>query len=717
MVAAGTDKDMPELSKMILPKLNPMIEIFPAGEDENGLPRWTVYNPVGNSYFRIEWATFECLARFTQVENAAQLKEAVERDTMVRIDADDIKGLLRFLDESGLLAHSMTKQKDEQKQHWLTKGLHSYLFFTIPLIKPQRFLDRTVFLAAPFMTKTAMLLLTLTFIYAVFITLPRLDEFLSTFPQLLSWEGIALGLLIFFGIKVLHELGHAYTATKHDVPVAHMGIAFMVLYPVFYTEASGMWRLQERHRRLQIGAAGIITEFYVATAFLLFWHIAPPGIWQTVSFTVVAITLIGSLFINLNPLMRFDGYYLTSDWTALENLQDRSIAFARWALRKFLFALPDPAPEPDLHPDTQRFLVIFGIAMIIYRFFLFLGIALLVYWMFFKPLGLILMIIELWWFIFRPLGKELAVWGRRAPDIFATVRGKCVSALFVAMITFLFLPIGQSVTMPAVLHAAKFQAIYPSAPARIETLNVSNGDSVKEGNVLALMSSPELEKDILILSEELRVLEQEERRGGLSGMSNAERQELRQTLGQKRIELKELQNRQERLRIVAPFNGVIADMSPQIHMGRNVRVDELLFRVIDRSSVGAEGFVSEQHLTRLKEGQTARFLFDGLAFDLLPLTVKQIDQSGTETLPWAELSSVYGGPLAAQRSEDLTNPSATTLLNSHTRVRFAPTDPTPYTEATIRRGTVIVEAEAEAPILVWTRRALAFIQYELGFNT
>ena len=100
-----------------------------------------------------------------------------------------------------------------------------------------------------------------------------------------------------------------------------------------------------------------------------------------------------TLVVNLNPLMRFDGYYLFSDYLGIKNLQERAFAMARWKLRSTLFGLELPAPE-QLRAKTVRTLVIFAWATWIYRFFLFLAIALLVYYFFFKLAGLLLMLIE-----------------------------------------------------------------------------------------------------------------------------------------------------------------------------------------------------------------------------------------------------------------------------------------------------------------------------------
>lgn len=119
-----------------------------------------------------------------------------------------------------------------------------------------------------------------------------------------------------------------------------------------------------------------------------------------------------TLAINLNPFMRFDGYYLLSDWLEVENLQDRAFARGKWWLREKLFGLGDPPPEPFGEP-LGKGLLVYAFGTWIYRFFLFLGIAVLVYAYFFKVLGIFLFLVEILWFIGLPIWRELQAWWKR----------------------------------------------------------------------------------------------------------------------------------------------------------------------------------------------------------------------------------------------------------------------------------------------------------------
>jgi putative peptide zinc metalloprotease protein len=104
---------------------------------------------------------------------------------------------------------------------------------------------------------------------------------------------------------------------------------------------------------LLIGAGGVLAELLLACIALLAWSLLPDGPGRTAAFMLASATWITTLVVNLNPFMRFDGYFLISDFWEVDNLQGRAFALCRWRLREFLFGYGAPAPEP-WSPKMQR---------------------------------------------------------------------------------------------------------------------------------------------------------------------------------------------------------------------------------------------------------------------------------------------------------------------------------------------------------------------------
>lgn len=635
-----------------LPRLNPLLKLYKAPDTAEGKPVWTLHDPLSNAYYQIGWAEFECLARFSSVNNAKALQEKISAETTLSIDIDDIRQLCAFLIERGLV--SLQDQKIsasvKKSQPFFKKAFHGYLYFSIPLVRPEKYLKKMLPYVRPFMSRGFIVSMVGLLVLGLLMTVQRADEFFNTFTGLLSWEGALVIMLSFAAVKIVHEMAHAFTAVRYGVPVPHMGVAMIVMYPVLYTEVTGSLRLASRRERFHIGIAGVAAELCLSAICLMLWHVLPYGsMGQSIVFSIVAISMVGSLLINLNPLMRFDGYYLLSDYLGIDNLQSRATAFARWKIRQIVWGFDDPAPE-GFTAARQKILILFGYALLIYRLFLFLGIALLVYHVFFKPLGFIMMMLEISWFILLPIYSELKIWVARRAEILKSMQGKIMLGVIAAGFILMLVPIPRSAIVPAVMHAQSYRAIYPAAPSRIIMLNIAEGQMVEAGQVVAKLESPELMHEIAVAKQKLENLLQQQR-SGQAQISYAQKDtsyQLDEEIDAARIEVEGLKARAENLWVRAPFDGVVRDLAPDLYPGRYIKKTDLLFRLIAPGVPAYTGYGGEGDLADIKPGDRAVFYPANSALDTAVLTLQDIDKTSSASVAWPVLASVYGGPIPAQ---------------------------------------------------------------------
>ena len=216
------------------------------------------------------------------------------------------------------------------------------------------------------------------------------DAFTATLVDMLSWEGLAAYGLTLAAVKTLHEFGHGVTAKRYGCRVPTMGVAFLVLWPVAYTDTNEVWKLTRRDQRLKVAAAGIATELTIAVWAMLAWVWLPDGSLRAMAFLLATTTWVSTVLINASPFMRFDGYFLLSDFLQMPNLHAAlragALGPARTAVRAGRAgagALSRRAARTDPvrlgHLDLPPVL--------------FLGIAALVYHFFIKALGIFLS----WW--------------------------------------------------------------------------------------------------------------------------------------------------------------------------------------------------------------------------------------------------------------------------------------------------------------------------------
>lgn len=650
------DSASPAAAEPSLPVLREDLGLFQGPRNSRGEATWTLHDPVRNRYFRIGELEFELLARWHQASTARALAQCVAAEG-IAVTTEDVAAFSEFLARAELVqpGHGafrvMTAMHKSRQQALWKRLLHNYLFLRVPLVRPDPWLDRVYPWLRPLLSRRFAQLTVLAGLLGVFMVLRQWDIFLSTFMGFLNWQGavafgVALGL-----VKVLHESGHALACRHFGLRVPTIGVAFIVMWPVMYTDATEAWRLTSRRARILIAAAGMLTELTIACYATLAWVLLPDGLLRSAVFMLATTTWIMSLAVNLNPFMKFDGYYLFSDILDIPNLQDRGFELARNRLRHLLFGVPR-LTDPGLQPGEQRIAIAWAYGTWLYRFFLFLGIALLVYHFFFKALGIFLFIVELWWFIAAPIWREVRQWRALAGNLDAGRRRAFMLAggglLFV-----LVLPWESSFHAPGILKAGEQQKLFAAEPSRVLALHVANGETVAKGDVLIELESPDLVAELAAARAAVASARYEVSRVMSSQDTSRDRLIAEQTLAQAESALTGLESRDARRRLVAPFDGVVSDMRPSLRTGLWVSERQPLGVLVgQRGGVVVDAWVTEDYLRFIDAGDAARFYPEDPGQSPLDGVVESVDHGDTRVLPDPYLAGTHGGGIEVRQDAD-----------------------------------------------------------------
>ncbi|MDQ8031563.1 MAG: HlyD family efflux transporter periplasmic adaptor subunit [Bordetella sp.] len=722
----------PDAPAQALAPLREELLLHEAPRNHDGSPAWTLEDPGRAQFYQIGWAEAEMLARW-HLADATAIAAAIGADTPLHLHADDVTDFAQFLQHNSLLqargpqaiARYRREAQARARGHWLKGLIHHYLFFRIPLVRPDAFLSRTLPWVRRHFYARGFLLLTLAAgLLGLFLAARQWDEFLHTFLHFFTLEGALTAGLALGVTKILHELGHAYTAKYHGCRVATMGVAFMVMWPVLYTDTSGAWRLKSRRRRMSIGAAGMMAETVLAAWATLAWSFLPDGMLRSAAFTLATTTWLLTLAVNLNPLMRFDGYFLLSDALNVPNLQNRAFALARWRLREWLFDLGDARPEV-FAPWRERALLVYAFSVWVYRFFLFLGIAVLVYHMAFKLLGILLFAIEIVAFVLRPIYTELVAWRERLSSQRKTGwnRRSRLTALIVLLgLIAAVVPWRSRVEAPALLRAAEQARLVAPAGARIERIGVQAGQPVAAGEALYVLRAPDLEYERDALAQRIGVLQWQQSFHAMRQDSGAAVPVAQRELQAARERLEVLTRQLEQLTIRAPFAGTMAELAERLAAGEWVGEGEWLGTLVAPQRLVVEAYAAEEDVRRLRAGDAARFLPEDPGLAAVPLTVTAINATATRRLSAApELASVHGGHLAAVRAPAASHRADADAqdLAPEQAVYRVMLDPAPEAAALPRlqvlRGTAVIEGAHESLLMRAWRRAAAVLLRESGF--
>ena len=202
----------------LLPPLRNDLKLFRGPRRTDGSRTWTIHDPVRNRFFRIGLPEFELLSRWARVK-PEELAERVCGETVLRITAEQVQAFGRFLDNNELsaagraaLSGTLSERASKRDQGVLAWLLLHYLFVRIPLFKPDRFLDLTYpYVRFLFRPMFAWLVVASAILGAYLVT-RQWETFIGTFLFYFTWDGAVYYAIALVLSKILHELGHGYTA-------------------------------------------------------------------------------------------------------------------------------------------------------------------------------------------------------------------------------------------------------------------------------------------------------------------------------------------------------------------------------------------------------------------------------------------------------------------------------------------------------------------------
>jgi len=704
---------------MNLPLLREELALLPGPVLADGQSSWTLHDPARNVFFRIDWPTFEILQRWG-VDDAAAIAADISSATTLHLEDSDVRRVVQFLSANQLL-RPQGKQSSVQLADRLAKMegsglkwlLHHYLFFRVPLLRPDGWLGRWQGVAGLFFTRTFAWLTLGALLLGSSQVARQWDSFSASLVDTFNWEGLAsYGVAVIF-VKLLHELGHAFTAKRLGCRVPTMGIAFLVMWPVAYTDTNDTWRLTDRMQRLQVASAGIITELIVAAWATLAWTLLPDGSLRSAAFVLATTSWVATLAINASPFMRFDGYFILSDWLDWPNLHDRSFALARWSLRERLFALGEEAPE-HLSPSRRAGLIVFAWATWIYRLVLFVGIALLVYHFFFKLLGVLLFAVEILWFIWWPIRRELRAWGERWPQIVRRRRSRVTAAMAVGLIVLLMVPWPGRVTASGMLRPAEIWPVYAPAGARLEALPYQEGHRVEEGSVLLRLHLPDLQMRRATMLARVDGLRWQAASSSFSQEARDRWLVNEETLATAQTELAGVETELQLYEPRAPFTGRLRDLDPDLKVGQWIaRKEKLALLVRDDGPWLVETWIDESAVQRVKPGDAAIFVTDGSQSTAIRLKVAAVDSDAAPVLPRPELAAQFGGHLLTREQKGQLVPERAiyrVVLHVESDAQSLGS-----VAGSTWRGKLAIYSRWEAPAWPYVRQAAAVLVREFGF--
>jgi len=656
----------------------------------SGATTWVIKDPLTLEHFQFTAEEYALLERLREPASIAELQRDFSRRFPPQtISPDAVWDFVRRLHEAGLLIGDMTSQgvellareRRDRGRRWAFTWMQ-ILAIRFRGFDPDALLtavsERARWLFSPAMVLTIAAIV----VYALSIVIGHFAEVQGRLPGLSALADVRnLGwLLVVIGsVKVLHELGHALACKHFGGEVRELGLMLLVFSPCLYCDVSDSWRFTSKWHRIAVAAAGMIVELVLAAIATIIWWHAQPGVLQLIALNVMIVASVGTVFVNGNPLLRYDGYYILSDLVETPNLWQRS----RDVLRQFAvrWVLGDDPLEDPLLPSRHRtWLAAYALASKTYVSIVCVaivwGLVVLLYPLHLQNLAYALGLTMLGGAIYPPAASAARLLGHPARrGELRTGRLTIISAVaLAAVVAILALPVNYYVRAPLVLMPASVARVYATIDGTLSTA-LSPGEKVLAGQTIAALENPAVALELAELDgehklQQLRV-EHLDRLRGQDPDAGQKLPAARAVLESLDERLRDRRLDAARLHLVAPIDGLVMAVPRagrgQVREGkletwsgavldvanRGARIDPgtLVCLVGDPAQLSAVLLAQDNDASRLRPGQTVRLQLEQLPGQVIDGTVAEVARHEARDLESdaarSDLTTLFAGLIAA----------------------------------------------------------------------
>ncbi|MDD5298721.1 MAG: hypothetical protein PHU46_17615 [Rhodocyclaceae bacterium] len=619
-------------------------------------PWYVLHERAHNSFHRVSPDTWNFLTRLSVESTVDEVwRASIEAAPEETPGQEDVFQLLASLYRSNLIhieggadERRLVERGADKKRKPVLARLSELMFIRIPLLDPEPYLRRAEPAIRRVFSPMGVLAASLIVGWGLVELALSGRSAWNQADRLLQLNNVVLLYLAVFLAKALHELGHAAMCKRFGGEVHTIGLMLLMFTPLPYVDVTSSWALRNRWQRALIGAAGMLADIVVAAIATIVWAHSPPGMVNELAYNLMFSTAVYTLVFNLNPLMRFDGYYILADLAGVPNLHEQARnQFRRW-FRSRALQLDDGIIEPDERVRSVL-LATFFVASNVYRLMVMLGIVLLIADAY-LGLGLVVAVaLGLTSFVL-PLQQG---WKTLRSPLFQYQRKLLIRrvaiGLGVLLLFFLVIPMPDNRVLPGVVEARPHTRIYSEAGGIVARVLTVSGVRVNGATVLVQLENPELDSEIVGVDAQIAQAETLEARSLTEGgVDLAPVEERLKTL----TELKGTLLRQKAaLTVRAPHGGYWVAPEVGYRLGEWVARGAELGEVVDDRQHRFVGVISQEAGAVLtgarQDGIQVRL--EGALGEVFRATALTLVPYSQDMLPSAALSPLAGGevPIAA----------------------------------------------------------------------
>ncbi len=574
---------------------------------QSGDVAYIVKDPVVLKYYRFPEIAAKVFAYLDGTHTHDEVGELVSAETGELIPGSEVASFieslkkLNFIEQSAseksLLLLERLRKNRQQRAEEASEGRDD-MYVRFPLMDPDKVYNRIIKRIRFIWSREFLIFSVVLFSLAAIILVANWETVRIGLSQLWAFSDKGLrDILMFIGVLsfviVLHENGHGLTCKRYGGEVHELGFMLIYFMPAFYCNVSDAWTFDSKAAKLWVTFAGAFVELIICSIATFVWYLSAPGYFtHDLAFTFMLVAGLSSIAINMNPLIKLDGYFALVDYLEIPNLSEDAAGYVTALARKHVFRVP--VAIPTYNKRMKRILFIYGVLSFLYKVFITFAMLIFFYRIvrfFFPEKGIFIFPLV----AFRLLKKRL-----RAPvnglrflyqdkkEVLMKPKGLVIVITIVSVLLglFAFLPLPYSHRATFVVEAVESIPVRAATEGFLANILVKEGEAVRRGALLAVMRDRDLEEKRNSLQSQIVVLDRSILAQSIQG---AVAESL--VAGRRRVQvsqqLMDTEAQLGRLNITAPDDGVIVTPKVEQKVGVMLKQGDQFCEIAKLGSVQA----------------------------------------------------------------------------------------------------------------------------------
>ncbi|MFY9843878.1 MAG: HlyD family efflux transporter periplasmic adaptor subunit [Terriglobales bacterium] len=624
--------------------------------EEDG-PVVLAHVPGSTKIFRLTPEQWKLAHLFDGQRSYDEIAELMVAETRMQVNGEVVRGFAEMMQDSDFWYQSpqeknlalMEKLRERRKKQKKSKA-GDMAHFVVAHWDADAWIDvatrKLRFIFTPWFT--ALTLVSFAFMTYIFIAhwsqigVDTLEYYTFTHK---SAADLAEFWILFFFMAFFHESAHAVCCKYYGAGVHSTGFHLIYLSPAFFVDATEVWVYANRFQRVVTALAGIWTELIICSiATVVWWGTPPGGPIHDLAYKIVLIAGIAVVLMNLNPLIKLDGYYVMQESLGIDEIKERSTALLSGWVQKCIFRLP--VEVRYVRPRLRWFFVPYAILSGLYSYLLLYAAARFVGNVFrhYSPEWAFLPTALVAFLIFK---SRLLKLGKFMRTVYAAKRDLLVRSSNVARIAILGVLLAlfgipylrQTVHARFIFEPVLRSEVRAEVPGTVVEVLVHEGQTVDRDSPLLRLRNLDLESQKGLADADLQLARS---RNTESRMRYTTAGGWGQEFQQDREKSELLAQEVKQLQLRSPIDGSVVTPRPEDLLGSHLNAGVTAVEIADLSSLRARLYVPESEMREVRPGQPVSLRPDSF-FRSISGVVGEIALASSELAPGIEPKSDYKG--------------------------------------------------------------------------